>query len=66
MTDENVTLGKMNYSTAVCFLWTWYLILLTLSTHCVHNVSSFAYQTNWRNEIWNTSWLQTYQQKYTF
>jgi len=38
----DVTLGKMNYRTAVCFLQTQYLISHTFSTNCVHGVSYFV------------------------
>ena len=37
-----VTLGKMNFRIAVCFLQTQYLISHTFSTSCVHGVSYFV------------------------
>jgi hypothetical protein len=58
--DGNVTLGKLNYRRVVCFLQIPYLIsCASFSTNCVYEVSYFACQTSWGNEISNTSWLQT-------
>jgi len=50
----NVTMGKLNYRRAVCCYRHG-----TFSTNCVHSVSCFEYQTNWRSKVWNSSLLQT-------
>jgi len=57
--NGNITLGKLNYRRALCCLQIQNLILQTFSSNCVHSVSYFASQTNWGNEIWYTSWLET-------
>lgn len=54
----NFNLGKLNYRRTVHILQIQYLISHIFSTNSVHCGSYFASQTNWENEIWNTSWLQ--------
>jgi hypothetical protein len=57
--DGNVTLGKMNYrKCSMFFKDTVFNTTLFFHQPCTL-FSYFASQTNWGNEIWNTSWLQT-------
>jgi hypothetical protein len=57
--NGNVTLGKLKYRKAECFVQTQCLTLHSFSNSCVCSVSYFASQTNWGSEIFNTSWLAT-------
>ena len=58
--DGNVTFEKPNYTGTVCCLQTRYFNAIYFSHQLhTHSVSYFACQTNWRNEIKKTSWLQT-------
>jgi hypothetical protein len=52
-------IGKNEWPRAACFPLTQYITLHTYSTNCVHSTSYFTSQTNWGNEIWNTTLLQT-------
>jgi hypothetical protein len=57
--DGNVTLGKLNHQMcSVFFKDTVFNTTLCFRQLCTL-LSYFASRTNWENEIWNTSWLQT-------
>jgi len=58
--DGNITLEKLNYRGKECCLQTWYFKVMYFSHQLhTHSVPYSACEMNRRNEIQNTSWLQT-------